>query len=124
MIDQNRVFLSRYPRLSPLPFDLSTESLWPKFLTTSIQNANLARAEARAASRIVDRILLIQEHRLDTGASKTFQPQAWGLTSITAIARDSLQFEKRSQLFIRRTTKRFPSSRCASAIQIVRPTQK
>jgi len=36
-----------------------------KFLTTSIQNANLARAEARAASRIVDRILLIQEHRLD-----------------------------------------------------------
>ena len=35
------------------------------------------------------------------GASKTFQPQAWGLTSITAIARDSLQFEKRGQLFIR-----------------------
>ena len=71
-----------------------------KFLTTSIQNANLARAEARAASRIVDRILLIQEHRLDTGALKTFQPPAWGLTSITAIARDSLQFEKRGQLFI------------------------
>ena len=30
---------------------------------------------------------------------------------------------KRSQLFIRRTTKRFPSSRCASAIQIVRPLE-
>ena len=31
------------------------------------------------------------------------------------------QFNKRSQLFIGRTMKRFPSSRCASAIQIVRP---
>ena len=36
-------------------------------LAGRIQNANFARAEARAASRIVDRILLIQEHRLDTG---------------------------------------------------------
>ena len=33
------------------------------------------------------------------------------------------QFQKRSQLFIARTTKRFPSSRCASAIQIVRPLE-
>ena len=33
------------------------------------------------------------------------------------------QFYKRSQLLSARTTKRFPSSRCASAIQIVRPLE-
>src|SRR5260370_36188565 len=33
------------------------------------------------------------------------------------------QFHKRRQLFIARTTKRFPSLRCASAIQIVRPSE-
>jgi hypothetical protein len=49
-----------------------------KFLTTSIQNANLARAEARAASRIVDRILLIQKHRLDTGGFKNLPAPSVG----------------------------------------------
>jgi hypothetical protein len=33
------------------------------------------------------------------------------------------EFEKRSQLSSARTTKRFPSPRCASTIQIVRPQE-
>jgi len=33
------------------------------------------------------------------------------------------EFDKRSQLFIARTAKRFPSPRYASAIQIIRPSQ-
>jgi len=35
------------------------------------------------------------------GASKTFQPQLCGLISMSVIARDSFEFQKRSQLFIR-----------------------
>jgi len=34
-----------------------------------------------------------------------------------------LQFQKRSQLFIRVHNETLPSSRCASAIQIVRPLE-
>src|SRR5436189_6027881 len=42
----------------------------------------------------------------------------------TATSNRRFQFQKSRQLFIRaRTTKRFPSSRCASAIQIVRPLE-
>jgi hypothetical protein len=37
--------------------------------------------------------------------------------------RDPFKFEKRSQLSSVRTTKRFPSPQCASAIQIVRPLE-
>jgi hypothetical protein len=38
---------------------------------------------------------------LTPGASKTFQPQACGLISITVMACDSFKFKKRGQLFFR-----------------------
>jgi hypothetical protein len=46
-----------------------------------------------------------------------------GQASNFTVQNRPFQFEKRSQLFRPHTTKRFPSSRCASAIQIVRPQE-
>jgi hypothetical protein len=48
-IDQNRVSLPRYLPLSAPPLNLIYGKSAVKFVTTSIQNANLTRAEARFA---------------------------------------------------------------------------
>jgi hypothetical protein len=55
-------------------------------LARRIENANLNGTEARAALRIVDRVIFLREYRLNAGASKTFQPQQCGLISISIIA--------------------------------------
>ena len=70
-IDQNRVSLSRYLPLSALPLTLYGKSA-VKFLATSIQNANLARAEARAVLRVIDCLIFLWEYRLDAGGFKSF----------------------------------------------------
>jgi len=46
---------------------------------------NLAGVEARSASGVVNRLLLRQEHSLNAGSFKAFQPQRCGLMSISVI---------------------------------------
>ena len=69
-------------------------------IAARIENANLTGTKALPVVRIIDCLILRQKNRLDTGASKTFQPLRYGLISITVIASDCFEFKKRGQLFV------------------------
>ncbi len=90
------------------------QNIWDLSPPVSVELGRGQRGKAWAPpntlGRILARVLHAETGRMarcssappKTAKTKTFQPQRCGLISINVITRDSFEFEKRCQLFVRR----------------------